>query len=164
MKKIKIFAVITALVMLMGCIVSCNSTTSTTVNCTISVVAGGDYIVDGVECPLKAEENTAPVVLDALKMALDFCEVDYELSSNGLSKVVSNGTEYAQGSKEDGFWFWNYTVNGVEPENGSAAINEVKDGDVIVYSFTLLETEEETEPEAENEEETEESADEEAEG
>ena len=162
MKKIKIIAVVTALLMLAGCIVSCAGGSSKTVNCTISVVAGDTKLVDAVECPLKADGENAPVVIDALKLALDFCEADYELSSNGLTKVALNGTEYANGQKEDGFWFWNYTVNGVEPENGSAAINTVADGDDIVYTFTLLESEEESAPEADAEEETE--TEEEAEG
>ncbi len=151
MKKTRIISLAIALLMLALCFVSCAGGKGKTVNCTISVIAGDNKLVDAVECPLKTNGENAPVVLDALKLALDFCEADYELSATGLTKVAIGGEVYANGQKEDGFWFWNYTVNGVEPENGSAAINTVNDGDKIVYTFTLLETEEETAPEADAE-------------
>lgn len=158
MKKVKIISVLLAALVLCGCLVSCGGNANKQVNCTISVVVGGEYIVDHVSCPVKGE---SPVVLDALTMALDFLKIDYELGSTNLKRVIVDDVEYAEGRDASGenHWFWEYTVNGTVPEHGSAAANAIAEGDDIVFSFTSIsvddgnkadaESEDEGEPEAE---------------
>ena len=80
------------------------------------------------------------MVIDALKIALDFLGVDYEIGSTNLKRLVYDGVEYAEGRDAEGknHWFWVYTANGVEPENGSAAVNELNEGDYIEFVYTSI--------------------------
>ena len=65
--------------------------------------------------------------------------IEYTLDSAEQSvKSVKTYGEFS-GSAADGtnlFFFWTYTINGVEPTTGRAATNYVKDGDVIVFTLT----------------------------
>ena len=140
MKKIRIAAIIMALVMLCASVISCNGGAAKQVKCTISVVVDGEYIVDTLECPVKANGDNAPVVIDALKVALDYLGVDYEIGSTNLKRLVFDGVEYAEGRDAEGknHRFWVYTANGEEPENGSAVVNVLNDGDYIEFIYDSI--------------------------
>lgn len=156
MKKIKISALIIAILMLTATVISCAPAASNEVNCTISVIAGDKAICDALDCPVKLNNGENPTVLQALEVALQFLGDDYEFDSTNLKRLMHDGVEYAAGIDESGenLWFWNYTANGVEPEKGSPAINVINEGDVIVFTYTSLpvENNEKTEDSEEDEE------------
>ncbi len=136
MKKIRIASLVIAIMMLCVCFASCGGS-SNQVNCKISIAVNGEYIVDHVECPVKSE---APVVMDALELALEYLGVDYELGSTNLKRIVVDGVEYAEGpdAANENHRFWVYTANGVEPDKGSAAVNALNEGDDIVFTYTSI--------------------------
>ena len=149
MKKIRIAAIVMALVMVCAGVISCGGGASKEVNCTMSVVVDGEYLVDSLEVPTKGSADAEPVVLDALKIALDYLGVEYELGSTNLKRIVFDGHEYGEGRDAEGknHWFWVYTCNGVEPENGSAAVNTINEGDYIEFIYTSIPVEEDVETE-----------------
>ena len=154
MKKTRIAAIVMAILMLGASMISCAGGASKEVKCTLSVVVDGEYLVDSLEVPTKGSGDADPVVLDALKIALDYLGVNYELGSTNLKRVMFDGKEYAEGRDAEGknHWFWVYTCNGVEPENGSAAVNAVNEGDYIEFIYTSIPVEEEVETTDETEE------------
>ena len=140
MKKIKAAAIVMAVLMLCASMLSYAGGSSKEVKCTMSVVVDGEYLVDSLEVPAKGVNDADPVVLDALKIALDYLGVEYELGSTNLKRLVFDGHEYGEGRDAEGknHWFWVYTCNGVEPENGSAAVNTISEGDYIEFVYTSI--------------------------
>ncbi len=53
----------------------------------------------------------------------------------GESYIASSGT-HVEGYDENITFYWSYTINGKEPQNGRASSNYVKDGDTLVFTLT----------------------------
>lgn len=140
MKRIRIIALIFAFVIILSAFASCgNSSPKVEVNCTISVVVDGEYILDHYAYKVSGTEETPPTVLKAADEALLTVKIPHEIDSDYYSFVsISNGeVEYRTGLDTEGknICVWMYTANGEEPRNGRAGTNPVLEGQDIVFTF-----------------------------
>ena len=137
-KSISVFVVAIMLLMTMTACLNGGGSNGVKVECTISVVAGDTFILD--EYPYEAVGNgeTPPSVLDAVAGLLLYNDIAYEDDGNGFESISDvDGNVYENGV---GNYFWLCTINGKEMK-GRAGSVEVKPGDVIVYTYTLVEAE-----------------------
>lgn len=146
----KIIALVLAVAMLSLALVACGSGGSTKVkiNFTLSVVANGEKVVDGLEHQISANENKIPTILDAARDALDvngiMCEAEDELVS-----ITVAGTKYSMGKDDANVYAWIYRVNGVEPTSGKMNTNLIEDGQNIELELIAIPLETNTNTDAE---------------
>lgn len=160
MKKttIKLLALVMLAVMLGTMFCSCGKST---MNVKIGVKLGSDYIdykynenadnpdfmipsedrvfLNDVNVEVAYEEGTQVSVLDVFKNAAAEYALDFTLDSNEASVTSVNNYGGFTGKDAEGktlVFFWTYTINGVEPTEGRAATNYVKEGDVVVFTLT----------------------------
>ena len=159
MKKttIKLIALVVLSVMLASMFCSCGGSK---MNLTVGIKLGEDYInyqydqhIDDEEFMIPSEDrvflNDVPIeivydegaqvsALDAFINACVEYDLDYTLDEAGHSVKAVRTYQGFSGKDADGnnlTFFWTYTINGVEPTEGRAATNYVKDGDVIIFSL-----------------------------
>ncbi len=141
MKNIKILSVVMVVIMLAVSMTSClnnGGSDDVKVNCTISVVAGDTYILDEYPYEAVGEGDTPPSVLNAVEGILLFNDIAYVADDTGFESISDvDGTVYENGADN---YFWLCTINGKEMK-GRANSVEVAEGDVIVYTYTLVEAE-----------------------
>lgn len=162
MKKttLRIFALLFAVAMLSCMFAGCGKSK---MNVTVGVQLGQDYIdyryaeeekkgnmefmipqehrnfLNDVSVEIAYAEGEQVSVLDAFINACAEYDLDYTLDSTGKSVSIINDYAGGSGTDEEGTiitFFWSYTINGVEPTEGRAADNYVKDGDKIVFTLT----------------------------
>lgn len=160
MKKttIKLLALVMLAVMLCTMFCACGKSK---MNVKIGVKLGSDYIdykynenadnpdfmipsedrvfLNDVTVEVAYDEGTQVSVLDVFKNAAVEYALDYGLDSNEASVVSVNDYAGFTGKDAEGktlVFFWTYTINGVEPTEGRAATNYVKDGDKIEFTLT----------------------------
>ena len=142
MKKIRIAALVLAVVMLGMTMVACGSKgTKVDIKGTISLSIDGEIVFGPYEvtCQGTVDEEGNPVetptVLQAVNEALIMNEIASENDGMGITSVTIDGTTYANGNDEVNIYRWFYTVNGAEPKAGRAGNNALVVGDDIVYTF-----------------------------
>lgn len=172
MKKttIKLMTLVMLAVMLCSMFCACGKSK---MNVTIGVKLGDDYITymynenaDNPDFMIPAEDRTflndvgveiaydeggQVSVLDVFKNAAVEYALDYTLDSNEASVASVNDYGGFTGKDAEGktlVFFWTYTINGVEPTEGRAATNYVKDGDKIVFTLTSASEDDYEEPAA----------------
>ena len=130
MKKFRILALALACVMMIGMCVGCSSANDITV--TLKFVTEDNHEFFSQEIKINAETPTVELAVNeanATYTSLGCTWSDrYELSLADYPDVVN----------EDGSSiYWSFTING---EEATAKANEavIKDGDVIVYTYTTF--------------------------
>ncbi len=146
----KIIALVLAVAMLSLALVACGGGGSTKVkiNFTLSVVANGEKVVDGLEHQISANENKIPTILLAALDALAVNGIQYEAEDELISISVA-GTKYAMGKDETNVYAWIYRVNGVEPTSGKMNTNLIEDGQNIELELIAIPLETNTNTDAE---------------
>ena len=139
MKKIKIFALALALVMLAMAAVSCGgSAEKVSVNCTISAVVDGETKFGPFDMTVTGDTENLPTVLQAVTEALQFNEINCEVDANNrIANTTLDGTDYKSYSDDTNIYGWIYLANGIEPETGTMAENTVNEGDVIELQYIV---------------------------
>jgi len=135
----KTIALVLALAMITLALAACGSGGSTKVkiNFTLSVVANGTKVVDGLEHQLSVNENKIPTILDAARDALDSNGIMNEVEDELISISVA-GTKYAMGKDDTNVYAWIYRVNGVEPTSGKMNTNLIEDGQNIELELIAI--------------------------
>ena len=139
MKNIKILSVLVVAVALLLTMISCGGgSDEATVDCTISVVAGEEYIFDEYPYQAAGVDGAAPTILNAVEGLFLFNDIAYVVSGSMFDSITGvDGTVYENGADN---YFWLCTVNGEELK-GRANSVEVQPGDVIVYTYTYVDPE-----------------------
>lgn len=146
----KIIALVLALAMVTLALAACGGGGSTKVkiNFTLSVVANGEKVVDGIEHQLSVNESKIPTILDAARDALDSNGIMNEVEDELISITVA-GTKYAMGKDDANVYAWIYRVNGVEPTSGKMNTNLIEDGQSIELELITIPLETNTNTDAE---------------
>lgn len=146
----KIIALVLAVAMLSLVLVACGGGGSTKVkiNFTLSVVANGEKVIDGLTHQISASENKIPTILVAAMDALAVNGIQYEAEDELISISVA-GTKYAMGMDEANVYAWIYRVNGVEPTSGKMNTNLIEDGQNIELELIAIPLETNTNTDAE---------------
>ena len=141
MKNIKIISLVMVVIMLAVAMTSClnkGGAEGTGVSCTISVVAGDIYILDEYPYEAIGVDGAAPTILDAVTGLLLYNDIAYVADGSGFDSISDvDGNVYENGANNH---FWLPTINGEELK-GRANSVELKPGDIIVYTYTLVEPE-----------------------
>ena len=134
--KTKLLSILLIVVMCLLSFAACgedDSLTKITVN--VKVTADGRDIIDDVfSIEYDPNDDYVPTVLDAVIKACEECEFKYTLWSNGNSFESISGDTIDTYANNDTMW-WRWTLNGVEPEEGTANDHAIKNNDVIVFSY-----------------------------
>lgn len=142
MKKIRVIALIMAVVMLCMCMAACGGSNKVRVNCSVSVIIDGEELFGPYSLQVEGTTENPPTVLQAAREAFTVCEVPFEVDENGYSftSITIDGTAYAKGSDEENIYTWYYTADDVEPDSGRAGTNPVTEGQHIkfIYSATPI--------------------------
>ncbi len=137
MNKIRLIALVMAVMMLGMCMASCGGGEKVSVNCNISVMMDGEEVVGPFNLTVQGPVETPPTVLQAAREAFTVLEVPYEIDENGLSitSITIDGVEYANGMDDTNIYIWGYTADGIEPEEGRAGTNAVVEGQNIAFHY-----------------------------
>ncbi len=143
MKKIRIAALVLALIMLTLTMAACQASPKVSVNCKVSILVNGEYRLNGYAYTVEGTEANPPTVLQACVEAFRLVNVDSALDENGteIQALAIDGVTYAGGNDGTNYNFWEYTVNGELPQPGETAKagnNPVKEGDEICYMFSSI--------------------------
>ena len=133
MKKLRAIAALLIAVLSLGILSSCSAeTTETTVYLTIE--AGDDVFYDN-----KVTVDVAnPTVMNVI-MEIMIADPDIPIVLNDAQDSIKDIGEYTEHEEEGIAYFWEYSINGVLPDNqtgGKANAQPVKEGDVIVYMYS----------------------------
>ena len=96
-------------------------------------------ILNDVDIPIKHKEGEKISVIRVFREAAANYGIDtYQLTEDELSieSIKNYKKEYATIDGEAVTFFWSYTINGIEPKEGRAGTNYVKDGDKVVFMLT----------------------------
>lgn len=136
MKTTKILSLVLIAVMCMFTLVACGGEDpleKITVN--VKVTADGKSIIDDVVViEYKGDDGYIPSALDAVIKACTDLEYSYTLWGNDNSLESISGEDIETYAMNDTMW-WRCTINGVEPELGTAGENPIKNNDTIVFSY-----------------------------
>ncbi len=137
MNKIRLIALVVAVMMLGMCMASCGGGEKVSVNCNISVMMDGEEVVGPYNLTVQGPVETPPTVLQAAREAFTVLEVPFEVDENGLSftSITIDGVEYAKGADDVNIYSWYYTADGIEPEEGRAGTNLVLEGQTITFHY-----------------------------
>lgn len=139
MKKIRVAALVMAIVMLAMCAVSCSKSEKVTVNCTISVQIGDELYLDGYKYTVQGTVDNPPTVLQAVSEVFQIVEFAYETDDAGLSltSLSFDGVTYAAGMNAEGteIGFWEYSADGVKPKEGRMGTNAILEGQHILLTY-----------------------------
>ena len=139
MKKIRVAALVMAIVMLAMCAVSCSKSEKVTVNCTISVKIGDELYLDGYAYTVQGTVDNPPTVLQAVSEVFQIVEFAYETDEAGLSltSLSFDGVTYASGMNAEGTAIggWEYTADGVAPKEGRMGTNAILEGQHIMLNY-----------------------------
>lgn len=140
MKKIRVAALVLAMIMLTFSIAACSKTEKVKVNCTVSVIIDGEVMLDNYAYQVEGPVDNPPTVLQAVQEACMTLDIPCEADDAGLSveSFTFDGVTYSSGSDGENIYGWYYTINGVEPEAGSgrAGNRPVEEGQAICYTYT----------------------------
>ena len=139
MKKIRLLSLALIAVLCCSMLFACGGEeelTKVTVN--VKATADGKTIIDfPVIIEFNAADGYQPSALDAIIQACKDLDYTYTLwgNDNSLESISGEGIDtYAM---NDTMW-WRCTINGVEPEEGTAGENPVQDNDTVVFSFEKI--------------------------
>ncbi len=136
--KIRLFALGLAVVLFALAAASCGSP-KVSVNCTVSVMIDGEYILDHYSYTVQGTEEKRPTVLQATREALQMIGISSQADAENLSMecITYDGVDYKSGMDPSGdkINFWIYTLDGVEPKEGRAGTNYVQEGQQIVFTY-----------------------------
>lgn len=139
MKKIRILSLALLVVLCCSMLFACGGEeelSKITVN--VKAMADGKAIID---TPVIIEYNAAdgyqPSALDAIKQACVDLDYTYTLWSNDNSLESISGEGIDTYEMSDTMW-WRCTINGVEPEEGTAGENAVQNNDTVVFYFEKI--------------------------
>ncbi len=137
MKKLRVAALMLAMLLLTLTMAACNSADKVSVNCNVSVMVNDEYIVDNYAYTVTGTSENPPTVLQAVREACQALDIATEVDDAGLSllSVTSDGETYANGNDDENMYMWLYTVDGVEPDSGRAGTNTVQEGQSICFTF-----------------------------
>ncbi len=110
-------------------------------------------ILNDIELRINYDDDDPVTVLRALREVCANTSIDFKMNASGQSiETIGNYSSflYTPDSKKpiEGFdetlsFFWAFTVNGKEPEEGRVNNYELKDGDVLVFTLSAQGIEEE---------------------
>ncbi len=139
MKKLRVAALMLAMLILTLTMAACSGGDKVTVNCKVSVMVGDEYIVDNYDYAVTGTTENPPTILQAVREACQAIDIATEADEAGLSleSVTSDGVTYANGNDGENMNRWVYTVDGVEPaaNSGRAGNNAIQEGQSICYTF-----------------------------
>ena len=132
-KAFRILALALVVVMLSAMAVSCGAEkVSATVK--ISIAAGEDVILNGIEITVEGTTEQPPSVLQAIREAL----ITYEIPFTDDGASIVSIQDYAETNDELNLYFWEYTINGAAPKSGKAIDNIITDGMEISYIYSSM--------------------------
>lgn len=135
MKKRSIIAVLLLSAMVILSMSSCaEPDVKTTVHLTITV--GTKLIDEDVTVSTSADNKNGPSVIDVLHYMVDNKNTPLEFNDKN-NTLIRLGNYYST-DYDNVTYLWTYTINGVEPKEGKADTNYVKEGDKIEYSFMAM--------------------------
>jgi len=139
MKKMKIVALVMAVVMLSMVAVSCVNEEDLVVinNVTVSVVIDGETKFGPYTLNVEGDVENVPTVLDALQQAFIKNEINSTVDASGyrIDSVTLDEVEYKKTMDESFIYGWVYTANGQEITDGNMGTNLVVENDVIVLEY-----------------------------
>ena len=104
----------------------------------VKATADGKTIIDTpVHLEYNGEDGYMPSALDAIIQACVDLDYTYTLWGNDNSLESISGEGLGEYAMSDTMW-WRCTINGVEPEEGTAGENSVNNNDTIVFSFEKI--------------------------
>lgn len=157
MKKVKLLALVVLTAMLSTILAACGNTMTITVTIKLDqkyidymyeknaddenfIIPKEDRVIlNAVPIPIKYKEGEKISVIRVFREAAANYGIDtYQLTDDELSieSIKNYKKEYATIDGESVTFFWAYTINGVEPKEGRAGTNYVKDGDAVVFLLT----------------------------
>ena len=92
---------------------------------------------------MEGKADDPPTILRFVKEAFILNDMKYETDESevGEFSITSIG-DYKEKTEGDYTYFWDYTLNGEEPKSGRAGTIIANEGDVIVYTYYKVLTEE----------------------
>ena len=138
MKKFKLVALVLAVVMLTACFVGCEKKEKVIVNVTVSVIANDEVMFGPVAVTLEGDAENPPTILQCVQEAFILNDVPHENDEMAITSI-NNLADKEEG--EYTYW-WDYTINGAAPASGRAGTIAAQEGDVIVYTYTQVLTQE----------------------
>ncbi|NLM56412.1 MAG: DUF4430 domain-containing protein [Clostridiales bacterium] len=157
MKKVKFIAFIVLTAMLCTMLAACGNTMTVKVTIKLDekyinymydknadneefIIPQEDRVIlNAVPIEIKYKEDEKISVIRVFREAAANFGIDtYQLTEDELSieSIKNYKKEYATIDGEAVTFFWAYTINGVEPKEGRAGTNYVKDGDEVVFMLT----------------------------
>ena len=107
----------------------------TTVTLTIKV---GEHVfvnAESVTVSTAPDNANGPSVLDVIKAYMDaHTNINVQISETSLTRFGM----YYETTYKDVDYYWQYTINGEEPEGGKASTNYVKSDDVVEYRLVAM--------------------------
>ena len=145
MRMLKRTALVFALLLVSALIMSCGASQKVTVNVTVTVIIPDldDVYFGPVTVPVEGKADDPPTILRCVKEAFILNDMKYETDESevGEFSITSIG-DYKEKTEGDYTYFWDYTLNGEEPKSGRAGTIIANEGDVIVYTYYQVLTEE----------------------
>jgi hypothetical protein len=109
----------------------------TTVTLTVKV---GEYTLvnaESITVSTAPDNANGPSVLDVVKAYMDaHTNINIQISETSLTRF----TMYYETTYQDIDYYWQYTINGEEPEGGKASTNYVKADDLVEYRLVAMST------------------------
>jgi len=138
MRKNKLLILFFVAVLLFGQIFFSSCTTSANeITVRLTIRAGEEELLDDYI----SLSYPDPTVLMLISEASMLYEINVVYNDNNDS--VKDIEEYKDKTDGNLMYFWEYTINGVLPENttgGKANAQPIKDGDEIVYMYSVIDT------------------------
>jgi len=132
-KTLRFIVLVLVIVMMSAMAVSCGAEkVSATVK--ISIAAGEDVILNGIEITVEGTTEQPPTVLQAIREAL----ITYEIPFTDDEASIVSIQDYAETNDEVNLYFWEYTIDGVAPKTGKAVDNIITDGMAISYIYSSM--------------------------
>lgn len=139
MKKTRIIALALALITLTFVFAACNtSTPKVKTNCTVSVVVGGETLLNKFAYVVEGTEARPATVIQAATEAFITCDIPYEANEDSLVSVTFDGVVYAAGNDGENINAWIVRLNGKEPDSGMASTAKVEEGMDIEFELISI--------------------------
>ena len=136
MKTLKLLSLALIAVLCLSMLFACGGDeelAKITVN--VKATVDGKAIIDTpVIIEYNADGGYMPSALDAIKQACEELDYTYTLWGNDNSLESISGEGLGECAMSDTMW-WRCTINGVEPEEGTAGENTINNNDTVVFSY-----------------------------
>lgn len=131
----KIIALVLVAVFALSVCSSC-VTDAAEIKVTLKIVAGDDNIFNK-EIGVSDPDGDGATIIEVVKEAV--AQYELQVSFDASEKSLTGVKNYKECTIDEIPYFWNYTINGEEPQSGRAGDNYVNDGGVVVFTFCYSE-------------------------